>query len=517
MSAELPFTQSVNTEAEVSATNIKPSIWTRIKNAAKRVIGATKRGAIATAKTVARPFKAIAAKTKPTMYKIGFVARLAWFRTKTAAKPVTGFFGKLWRRAVRPMLQFALWVMALTTVLVALAVAPLVTVLALATAGLLVLALSYGVEALETAEAHSRLARFALRAIEVIAQMVRLTLYVAAGVMLVAMCIADLAFAVFVAAFVVLTMFQVKGAFNIAFYVWCIASGSWGTLLFFVLFDSMMYSVRTARMKKTAEQAAEREAFAREAFVDSVREDLRDHMAPTAAAYDAAATAFDAIAAKARVVMNTPKDVTPANAPGQRHLWTRGNFLIAKGTEELWGTEHDVAPTSEACVACGTTAFGDRTEDLCGMCLDARDEDEAQRFWGVSRKARHVFLRLTQEGLEAQPEYQASKANADVPQWLVTVKFRTRDCVEHPRAWSLFDDGDIVGSVTYDNDTRKFSAEALGDALEVVWHKGVRKESAEEYAKRLVWEVVNDAKNALPKMPDDVAKVAGDVLAKKKG
>jgi hypothetical protein len=322
-------------------------------------------------------------------------------------------------------------------------------------------------------------------------------LYTAATGLLVLACISSLPFAVYVVTFAVLAYLKVENAMNIAFYVWCIASGAWGTLLFFVLLDTTfgaMRITRTSARTKTVNVPEYSEIrIPRQEHADVVR----------------ASTVVETV-----IEADLVKDVTPADAPGQPHLWTRGNFLRAKGTEEMWGTEDDVdpatlfaihddadegaaVPVAAPCRACGTTASDARfsitgahgAQDLCATCFDALCEDEALKFTGVSLKARHVRVPLTAAGIEASPEYAASKADPQTMQWLVTARFRTRDNVEHPREWGLLDNGDIVGSVVYDNRTKMYAAEALGVAL-----KSERHEAA---AKRLVKDIVMDARNVL--------------------
>jgi hypothetical protein len=528
----------MDTKAEVPATNNKPSIWTRIKTAAKK-----------TAAFIAKPFKAIGRTTKSLAKRMAaaltkvakkVVPALRWtpkyaqymmYRAKYAAKPVTNFFGKLWQWSLKPICQVVLGVVAVTLLFVGAAIAPVTTILVLAGTAVLTLLLARALQALEAAEGHSKAARFTLRGLEIIARIGRAVLYTAAGALVVVACMASAATALYVATFIVLSYLQVRGASSFAFYVWCVATGSWGTLLLFALLDSTLYLMRS-RSAQTRRAAQEQE---QEKYEESLRtkyeESLRAAQVRYAAQEQAAQAEHEAFMRETKPMWDraapkqasVQKDITPANAPGQPHLWTRGNFLCAKGTEELWGTSHDVDPASYVdvddgdevhsagdCQACGESMAGSwQSDTFCIKCVGAKLEDEALIRTGVSLKARNVRVPLTQAGMEAQPAYVASKNPATPLQWLVTVKFRTRDNVEHPREWSLLDAGDVVGTVVYDNDTRRFTTNALGETLKAVDGS----DRSEVAAKRLVYDIVSDARNALDNMLSKDEKDEG-VLAK---
>jgi hypothetical protein len=160
--------------------------------------------------------------------------------------------------------------------------------------------------------------------------------------------------------------------------------------------------------------------------------------------------------------------------------------LVAEGTEELQGTTHDqMAP----CLLCDTNAGPMRVDGLCSPCFDERCESDALEYTGVSLKTRRVEIRLNAKGIEMSPEYTASKDDPSTLVWLTSAWFRNHDGVEHPREWSLLDNGDVVGSVVYDHKRRVYRASALGGFL--------RTERNEGFAKRLVSDVVNDARNAV--------------------
>ena len=172
---------------------------------------------------------------------------------------------------------------------------------------------------------------------------------------------------------------------------------------------------------------------------------------------------------------------------------TQEPFLVARGTEELQGTALDVRPK---CESCEQSLFSDQEicDYHCTACVQAAREEDALRFTGVSLKARRVVVRLTQAGIEASEEFAASKANPDVPTWLVTARWRDANGVEdkHEREWSLLDNGDVVGQVVYDHKADKaqaYTAIALGETLGT--------DRAYGPMMKMVWDVVMDARNAV--------------------
>src|SRR3990172_2918727 len=111
----------MDTKAEVPAIdNPKPSIWTRIKIAVKK-----------TAAVIVKPFKAAAKKMQPVAKRVSAYARYVAYRVKHAVRPVTNFISKLWHRALKPMCQFVLLTVAVTTLFIAAYLAPWATVLTL--------------------------------------------------------------------------------------------------------------------------------------------------------------------------------------------------------------------------------------------------------------------------------------------------------------------------------------------------------------------------------------------------
>lgn len=414
------FAPKANTQVEVS-TDPKPSIWTRIKTTAKRLVGATKRGIVTAAKTVARPFKAAAR----------FVAR----KTLTVRFAIAMFVRRLWTRALQPFLGGV----TLGLTLFAFLYAPVLFIAALVVGGLLFLALAKGVEALDQRAADSRLARFALMVIEVLGYTAIILEYLAAAFIAGVLCAASLPFAVFMGMYLVLKYIGNRHALLASTLTFCLLAGLLAPVLLWLVWRMYLAAVSSSQTSTTPTPPPVRE---------------------------------NAPSVDADIVV-VPTDITPSMAPDAPETWHRGNFLRAQGTEELWGTEHDVAPTTflvhddadegqavpvnTPCVSCGTTdgalraAAGDPVDlrGLCTTCFDVECEVDAIDRTGVSLTKRNIAYSLNDVGLRATPEYAASVFDADRWYWVRTEWFRDRVGINHERTWTVLAEGKPHGAVTY--------------------------------------------------------------------
>lgn len=440
----------------VHGTKIHTGLKARIVRAAVSVKTFAKRSVAA----IASSTKALARKALP----------VAKATTKTVGTKVVGTTQKLWSRSLRPLLRIVAWATALTTLVAGAILAPLTTVLVLLGMAATAFALAALVEVLEEREAKgSRGAGVAMRILDGAAWMLIALEHVVGAAILFALCATDLPFAIFTALFLALSYFQVRRAGLISFAAFCVLSGNWGLLVVGLLLRKATRQVVATDVLKT--------------------------------------------------------DITPADAPNNPETWTRGNFLRAQGTEELWGTEHDVAPSTvmfhddadegqaavigtAPCRACGSTtqdaryslATDEGARGLCTACFDALCEAEALKFTGVSLKARNVRIPLLRAGIEARPEFANSKADPDHSFWFMSAMFRTRTGVEYPREWGLLDNGDVVGTVTYDHKAETYTAEALGVVIAPVDGSDRRKEASQ----RLVADIVNDARQSLARVTEAV-------------
>lgn len=502
----------MDTKVEVpTIDNPKPSIWTRIKTAAKK-----------TANVIAKPFKAIAAKfksapkteseSKPTVAYAKYMAYRAKYAAKRTAKSVSGFLGKLWYRALKPLCQLVLISTLVTVLFISAFLAPWATVLTLVAAAMASFGLARILQALENAEATSKGARLTLRTFEVVARLGRALLYTGALAMLVAMCAASASFAFFITTFVVLSYLEVKHAMNIAFYSWCVLTGNWGTLIVFVLLDLTIFNTSSHTKMATATDTAAVPAHSVTRLPREEHADVR--MRPVTETVIDAEIIVDSVVAKV---------VTPDDAPGRPHLWTRGNFLRAKGTEELWGTAHDVAPesapnwadqwdASARCIACTEPKGSLRvtvegpvdTHGLCSTCFDLQCEEDALRFTGVSLKARSIQFQLNATGIAATAEYSASKFSNTTLHWLPTAWWRDRAGKAFEREWSCLHDGNVVSTVRHNFKRNVYLVTVLGKTVSST-------KTTLGAAKRLASDTINDEGNAVSRMVETLGDLADSV------
>ena len=200
--------------------------------------------------------------------------------------------------------------------------------------------------------------------------------------------------------------------------------------------------------------------------------------------------------------------IGPDIAPNYPELWTRGNFLTAKGTEEMWGTEHDVPPATAdeigevhdmTCAGCAllvtsllpskalVTAAG-QADLVCEECLAAEvaaaeSAARAQRAAAATaaRKAHGVDVRMTWSDVRASEEHVLSRAlfsgdlttrqldrlaelgwtgDDDTRVWLETAFYRDSRGVPHEREWTCLSNGQPVARIWYERKTKAwFSAE----------------------------------------------------------
>ncbi len=504
------------TQAEVPATN-KPSIWTRIKTAAQK-----------TAAVIAKPFKAVAAKIKPTSKKVAttvskpfkaaarFVSRISrdlrvshvnmkavlaggwrpvdwslfgWGSRAMAVVVMSGrFVSTFWARSLKPMLLGLIGGVALFGFFVAAIVAPITTSLVLLLAGGLVVGLALGVKYLEEHEATSRLARITLRILDALVLTGTVFVYAAAALTVFTLCLTSFTFFAFTATFLTLTYLQVRGAASIAFVAWAVVSGNWMLALLWALLFVSRIPTRTA---------------------------TRDAAIPT----------YSEIRRKPEVHENVRRATQQPAQPAQPAQPT-GNFLRAKGTEELWGTEHDAPPAADwdwtdiepnyPCVACRSTTGAMRiatdgpvdTHGLCGACFDLQCEEDALRFTGVSLKARSVEVRLNQKGIEHSKEFSASKFDSTSFHWMESAWWRDRGGAEYAREKLCLMDGREVARVVHDYKRKVYRASVLGQLV----RNGVK--TTWEMAQSAAQDELNDERAAVRRHEEAAEEVIGEAPAR---
>lgn len=462
--------------ASKATTVVKPSIWTRMKTTAIKVAATIVRPFKAVARVVARPFKASTRKiiAREVAATRAFAARKAGIvvaKTAPVAAKATSAVVGFWRRALQP---FLLWIAvgtALAALVFAAIAAPLSTLVGLVVGGLAMIALSAGVKRLEGAEPTSRAARVVLRGLEILARAGAVAAYLLGGVVTLALCSASWQFGVFAATSLALANAEVRGAGYLALFVYDVLTGSWA----FATLWLVLYGLRSGESLATRE------------IVD----------AP--------------VASEIRVKKTT-----------------HGDFLRAKGTEELWGTEYDRDPAivihddadegcvaavhSNPCTACGANKgalrvgagnpnYEDATTGLCTRCFSLQCEEDALERTGVSLKARRVEVYLNKVGIERSAEFTASKFDATTLHWLETGWWRDRDGVEQPREWGCLHDGQVVATVVYDRRRKVYRATVMGRLIDGGVKTGLLA------AKRAAVDVLNDEWFATKRMVDQLGEV----------
>lgn len=488
------------TEASVTpapAPAPKTSIWTRVGNiantiakpfkaAARKVVSVTKTVAVKTASAV----KTGAKKTKSVVAK-------ATTKTKVAAQFVVAklpvrrvaFFGlTLWYRALRPLLRGVIGSLGLGVLIFGAIAAPMTTAILLVVAAGFTFLLARLVKSAEEIEHHSRFARIVLAGIDGLVRLGLALAYVSAATVVVALSVVSPAFAVFMVLAIGLTYFQVHGSMPIAFVAWCVLTGNWSLAIVWALWFLLRLPARSGLPMYGVDAVPEYSEIRRK---PEVHEDVVSRPAHNVR-----------LATERR---RKGMSVRPSDAPNNPELWTRGEHLVAIGTEEMWGTEHDqpvnladlegtampvVAP---ACGSCKTTngAMRLRTQDyrflsgsvtdvyytddgmpmhaadvmLCEACYAAECEDNALAYTGVSLEKRSVEIRLNKLGIEHSSEYAASLFDPTSHHWMVSAWWRDREGGQHAREWSDLVNGHVVATVVHDYRRKVFRASALGKVV----------------------------------------------------
>lgn len=479
----------------------KPSIWTRIKTTAQK-----------TAAVVAKPFKAVAAKIKPATEVVVTKTKSATKRVAQVAKSVVAkvspFVSKFWKRALKPLLVSVAGGLALFGLVFGAIVAPFTTALCLVLAAGLSFLLAGAVEKALTYEdtrRYGRLARIALWVIDAIGIVGMVLVYTASAAVVALLMLGSWTFTAFVATFLTLSYLQVRGAASIAFVTWSVLSGNWTLALLWTL----LFVTRIP---------------ARAAAVDAVPEYSEIRRKPET---------HDHVVRLAKERLRKGMSVRPSDAPNNPELWTRGNHLVAKGTEEMWGTEHDRAVDAvtgedvdtnwaevwvneQPCTACGSKDGSMRvatdgpvaTHGLCSTCFELQCEEDALKFTGVSLKQRSIEIHLNQAGIQHSKEYTASKFDATSFHWLETMWWRDRGGTEYVREKICLVDGQEVARVVHDHKRKVYRASVLGQLV----RSGVK--TSWELAQRVAQDELSDERAAVLRHEAAAEEVVGETLVR---
>jgi hypothetical protein len=514
------------TKAEVSAKSApivapKPSLWTRVKSAASK-----------TAMTIARPFKAVARKAKPAAKYVARVPKalmqttvIKTVRTKTgvATKVVAVAAKRTWTRALREYLRVLMGATLIFSVITGMMVAPVTTLLVVGGTAALSFALAALIERFE-----KHMPGKVVRAFDVIGDIVLGCAYATMAVLAGVMCATSWYFALFTVLVLVLSYQGYRHAYSYAIIFAAFVFGHWGTVLFFgtlLLLNLMASSVNV-----------------RATEVPAYSEIRRSANPPGIEIMD-------------RFEQRAPEtsEVRPVDAPNNPETWTRGNHLRAKGTEELWGTEHDVplvtaeddGPADEEenwvetwrnDVACAICEAEDRdphrgearmtspspylTEEadpmlrqtqLCSRHFAAVCEEDAVKYTGTSLSKLSCEVRLNAQGIEASMEYTRSRDDVSNLYWLETAWWRDRRGNNHPREWSCLHQGNVVATVIHDYRRKVFRATTLGHVVA----SGVKTNL--KAAQRAATDELNDEGSMLSRVVETLEDAAGLVAVREGG
>jgi hypothetical protein len=474
----------------------------RAKAAAKRLARMVKAAAVKTAQAVKRAAQKVAKMAAPAARVLAkpFVAAARAARTGyrtiadsklgDIARNVWAQVSKTWRTVLKPFLKEWGLLFSVAAWLTGVAVAPITTAVVTGVAGLLALAFSKGLEWLEQSD--SKLARITRDVLEAIGQAVRVAFYIGSGLIVLLTAAVSLPFAVLVATELTLRAvdwwpFEKTGS---AFFEGFVQGLDEGAEAGYWQGRAEVAASPGPAQAPRVRPRAERQPVSRSMPRDYI--DTRG--VPT----------HETANVNALVVLVEEK--RPA-----------GSFLRAKGTEELWGTEHDRPFVNDtACSACGSTegqlrakshrrdGDGETEAWLCSDCYDHECEDNALAFTGVSLKTRSVEVRLNETGIQNAPAYFASKADPASLHWMESAWWRDRDGTEHAREKICLMDGLEVARIVHDYKRKVYRASVLG----VLVKNGVK--TSWSLAQRAAEDELMDEGAAVRRHEDAAVEVVGE-------
>lgn len=151
-----------------------------------------------------------------------------WFRfqRKYAPRKVSSWTKSTWHRVVHPFMRVRVVVLGIGAVVVGLAVAPIATLVTLAVCGAVLIGLSHFIERFEASD--RSIARVALRALEMVAQLLRVAAYIVAGAAVIAISAVSVVFAVTEVLELVLRYLDVPFAASLAALAFFVLTANWG-------------------------------------------------------------------------------------------------------------------------------------------------------------------------------------------------------------------------------------------------------------------------------------------------
>lgn len=467
----------------------------RAKAAAKRLARMVKAAAVKTAQAVKRAAKKVAEVAAPAARVLakpfiaaGRAARKAYrtvadSKVGDIARSAWGMIAQGWRRMLKPFLKQWGLLFSVAAWLTGVAVAPIATAVVTGAAGLLALALSKGLAWLEQSD--SKLARITRDVLEAIGQALRVTFYVASGLIALLTASVALPFAVLFATELTLR--------SIGWWPFERLGGSF--------FEGFVQGFDEGLVVATATEAP----------VEPPKPMRARTRVEPAAAKPAPRVHLPVVPSPMPEVVNLADEIRPT-----------GGFLRAKGTEELWGTEHDKPFVNDtACSACGTVEGplrakshrrGDDGEPeawLCSACYDHECEDNALKYTGVSLKARSVEVHLNDIGIDESPAMRQSKDSPEEYIWFDVAWWRDRDGNEHLRERALLLDGLEVARIRKDHKRGHWRSVVLGQVV------GGPKVSPKE-AQAVAQDELDRERNVVQRHEEAAAEIIGEAPARRR-
>ncbi len=488
-----------------------------VKVAATKVASATKRTTLKVGRSVKRAAKAVASKFRrsgvPSEGRLWRARRAA---DKTATR-VVAWLRETWHRVLRPFIRLRVVAYGIVFAVVGLVVAPVTTLLVAAGIGAALVGLSYVVEWLEGSS--SRAARVALKAIEIVGQLVVGLVYAATIALTLVLC-TYLPFLLTEVLELVLRYLNVRNAVLISSLVYFALAGE---VAYFVVFGTLALlrwaparrsrsideqTVESSGNRKTRVVATESEwatATKFEAALAKSRERVAArHVAGAAATVDAVVS-LEPLPSSAGMLVDEITLVRKGDFDGAAQLIaSRSSAGLGYTLEEAraWvarvAKEENISPRRvklPKCSACGVDDGGMRFglrghHDLCGSCFNQLDTEEALEAARTGRLNKAGLARLRKMGVKIPKAVEAAvnaqlvnrrreltldeigklsavaNSRDDVSRihWAETAWWYDRDGKPRVREWLGFVDGRSVVAVEYrhEKESRGFDAWLLG-------------------------------------------------------
>jgi hypothetical protein len=405
------------TKQDVSGATSKLSIKTRIKATLSHITTVAGR----TLKTGMKTVTAFAQKIHT------YVRRQ--FRQNTLVARFRKVAQRFWARALRPLLRTTIYATLISLLVVGTFVNPILTIATLTLLGCSLHLLAAVIDIVQAAKANgSRAARVLWSVFKTGAQLLRAAVYIATALFVASVCAVSLSALVFVAMNLVLNYLAVAKANTISMLAYCAISGNIVAAVLLLVVEVVQSIVP--------------------------RGDARMYSPATSSVGVPQATAES-------VDLNMDA----------YFVYPTASNLRARGTEEFWDTQDDVAPMmSQTCAGCGEDATllvpslvcHEPNAHVCAACAAAEVavveeerlaaatmEATALRHTGVSLTKCGIVVRLLPEGIQASPAWQRSREHMDHWHWLETAHYRPLTGAPSPREWSVLGNGVVQATVRY--------------------------------------------------------------------